>query len=684
MRKHKIRALYLAILGVLLCFSGCVLDGRGAKDHLTKTDTESNNSISKSGLAYVAEKVRLEIPEGISYQRFLTQDGRIFGVDEMGQVKGNGDFPMNINLMTVTDLLLTEEKVFLVNKGLMGDGTQVLDGSQVLDGANPDTILAYNMQGELQEKIVCSGNEITCIADGFYVLQKSGEYGVHPVIKRLDMEELKLGEELENIPQDCRGLAKLGNDADTLYLYTSDSLLRYSWKEKVLLELFQWTDVGIQGSFVQMVWKLGESIYVSAWDGDSGDLIYYKISEAKEGVESSRKELVIATLQSDSYLQQLVTDFNNSQTEYTVKVQKLADSNGFDSNDAMTRLNVMLLTEDAPDMLWLQNMNDRESLAEKGYLTDLRPFLRKSEKLSEEDFYPEVLSYGSYGDLLYTIPYQFSLGTLAVSSSLWEKEKGWTYPEMVEYLRNLEEYRPFRDFWLMKMYLFNYNLDYFYDEEKGEAYFDSTDFRMLLEYMKDCHDRESLIAREDLTFHVDYFSMQSLQELYSKERDLGEELLLVGFPTRDGSPRSTMRGSMEVAIVHSCKDKEGAWNFMESYLSAYPKKTMYPQYGIWSNRNTTQAVIDTELPLFGLNKVEYRDEEGNVIMTDFSEHLMNQESVDAFFETLSNYRKSPESRLDVESIVYEETESYFEGQKSLEDVVDVIQNRVMLLLQENK
>lgn len=665
MRKFRRRYMYVLpfILVMLLWFGGCASD-RGAKGNQTKSDEGLTGSVVKSGTVYVAEKVKPELPEGVGYQRFLTRDGKIFGVDEQGQVKGISDFPESIALETVSDLLLADEKLFLV------------------DGAQPDTILAYDLKGELQGKIACTGDRVSGIADGVYILRRTGDYGVLPIINRLDMGQVKLGEELENVPRDCRGIAKLGNDADTLYLYTAESLLRYSWKEKTFEELFQWSDIGVQGSFVQLVWKMGESFYVASWDSDKMDFAYHKVSEANEEGLPKRKELVIATLQSDPYLQQLATDFNNSQTEYYVKVQKLADATGSDPEDAMTRLNALLLTEDAPDMLWLQNVNYRENLAEKGYLADLRPFLEKSEKLSEDDFYPEILSYGSCGDLLYTIPYQFSLGTLAVPDSLWERGAGWTYPEMVEYLRDLEEYRPFREFWLMKMWLFNYNLDYFYDEEKGEAYFDSADFRTLLEYMKDCHDGESQTAQEDRVFHVEYFTMNSLQYLYSEERERGEKLLLVGFPTRDGSPRSNISGSMEVAIVHSCEDKEGAWRFMESYLSAYPKQSMFPQYGIWSNRNTMQAIIDKELPLFGLNKVEYKDEEGNVIATDFSEHLMNQAGVDAFLETLANYRKSPGSSSEVRGIVYEETDAYFEGQKSVEEVMDVIQNRVTLMLRE--
>lgn len=647
------------LLCMTICFGGCQI----SKGESGTGDQQS--ALLSSREAYKARKVILDIPENASYQRFLTAEGAVFGVDLQGELWGNSSFPESLSLEKASDLLINGENIFLV------------------ESEQPDSIRVYNQQGEPKGQIVSAGNVISSISDGMYVFRWNGENGTHPVVSRLDEGRYELGEELGNLPQDLRGIAKLGNEKDFLYLYTADSLLGYSWNEKTYTELFQWSDVGIQGSFVQMVWKVGDIFHAFAWDGEKNELVYYLVSQTSMGETLQRRELVIATLQSDSYLQQLVTNFNNAQTDYSVKIQKLDDMQ-LDQDAQLTRLNAMLLTDQAPDMLWLQNMNYREQLAEKGYLTDLTPFLDKSQKLTSQDIYPEILSYGTQGDMLYTIPYQFELETLAVPSSLWQNGRGWTYPEMVEYLRKLEEYRPFRDFWLMKMWLFNYNLDYFFDEEKGEAYFDSEDFRELMEYMKDCHDRENLTDWENLTFHVEELSLNSLQYLYSKERELGEKMVLVGYPTREGNPKAVIRGMMEAAIVYSCEDKEGAWSFIESYLSAYPQTTLFPQYGLWSNRNTMQVLIDKELPLFGLNEVEIKDEEGNVIGKDVSEHLISQESVDVFLETLSDVRKSSNSSMymDVRSIVWEETESYFAGQKSLEDVTDIIQSRVSLLLQE--
>ena len=61
---------------------------------------------------------------------------------------------------------------------------------------------------------------------------------------------------------------------------------------------------------------------------------------------------------------------------------------------------------------------------------------------------------------------------------------------------------------------------------------------------------------------------------------------------------------------------------------------------------------------------------------------MNQECVDAFREVLASARKAPAGNSSVKGIVREETWDYFEGQKSIDQVIDAIQKRVGLFLAE--
>ena len=174
-----------------------------------------------------------------------------------------------------------------------------------------------------------------------------------------------------------------------------------------------------------------------------------------------------------------------------------------------------------------------------------------------------------------------------------------------------------------------------------------------------------------------FFDFSGLEEVNPMN-----EWLMIGYPTREGKPTSSIYGFAEVAILHSCKDADGAWRFIESYLSAYPGE--FAAARLWSNVDVMEKIIDDELALYGKNEVEIRDSEGNVIGKDYTEHRINQNGVDAFRQILSDYQKKPKSVNDVRKIVYEEIPAYYEGQKSLDDVIDVIQNRVNLMLTESK
>ena len=644
--KKVLQRLSFIILSICLC--GC----QPKKDAATSDGDQT--------VTYVSEKVDLGIPKEAGYQRYLSPEGSVFGVDEKGSLWGISDFPEGIALNNATDLLISQETIFVVDYDRM------------------DVIQVYDEKGISKGQINCNGDMVSCIADGTYVLRMTGESGGHPVINRIDTKRLALGEEMGNLPRDCKGIVKYGCDDKTIYIYTSESLSSYSVADGTSRELFRWSDLGIMGGSVDKVWKSDKDFYASSWDSDEKGIAYYRIKEVAQGEKPQRKELVITSMRADGYLQQLVTDFNNSQTEYLLKIDELIkDGEEEDAETAMTRLQASLLTDHAPDMICLQNMYNWEEMATQGYLIDLRPFLEKSERLSEKSFYPEVLEYGSSEGVLYFIPQFFELQTLAVPEVLWEKERGWTYLELVDYLREQDEYRPFGDYVFTSAWLLSQNMEYFYDEEKGEVYFDSPDFRALLEYVKECKDREAQGNVEERKNVIKYFDFSGLTEVNPMN-----QWLMIGYPTREGKPKSSIYGFAEVAILHSCKDADGAWRFIESYLSAYPGE--FAAARLWSNVDVMEKIIDDELALYGKNEVEIRDSEGNVIGKDYTEHRINQNGVDAFRQILSDYQKKPKSVNDVRKIVYEEIPAYYEGQKSLDDVIDVIQNRVNLMLTESK
>lgn len=175
---------------------------------------------------------------------------------------------------------------------------------------------------------------------------------------------------------------------------------------------------------------------------------------------------------------------------------------------------------------------------------------------------------------------------------------------------------------------------------------------------------------------------------------IGEETTLIGYPSIDGRPLHHAWTYNAVGISSKSRNKEGAWQFIEAFLSseADPFSYLIPTRKDMLDRLLEDARTPAYLSFDG--EIQY-DENGNPIETakwitlSEGQHIYHdcatQEETDQLLEILSHTDFSPESSLqsEVTSIIAEETASYFRKEKPLKEVTDVIQNRVNTLLKES-
>lgn len=621
-------------------------------------------------VTYVAESA--EAPQGNLAS--VTPDGKLWGWDLDGTLWNDPDFPKDIDLSNARQILMIDDQIIIGNM-------QSQEQPQV-------TMLTfYDRQGKILGNLDLGGRVAEGIGGGPYLFLGSGDYGARKSIVKLDADKKELGWELADFPEEVRGIFLQGSSDEEVYLYTTDAVYRYAVSEKVFYKLFDWTDVGLIGSQIAFVWKgSGDDVYAVTFAG-MGGRESYRLTPKMTAELPKKEELTIAILSSnsDGKLQKFVSEFNKSQSEIHAVIKTYASNPGGDEDAIKARMQADFLGSDPPDMICLANLNSNEALVKQGYLLDLRSFLAESEVLSEEDFYPEVLDTYTQGGILYSIPYTFSMQSLVIPAKVAGSAPGWTFPEMIEYLRSKQEYRPFRMFWFMQYYVFNDDLGYFFDEQTGTHSFDSEEFRELLEYMKECKDKEeSMPSERPFVFAQEDF--RGLASFADFEEEYGEEVRIMGYPTRDRTPLTVIEGTTELSILATAKHPDWAWKFMEFYLSRDPKEgeRIYNTYNIYSNKNWMQAMIEEELPLYGKDHVDVLDEEGNVVGAHYSAHKINQACVDAFLETLSHVRSRPAGTREIRIILYEEAAPYFEGQKTLDQVIDVITNRVSLYLAEQR
>ena len=146
-----------------------------------------------------------------------------------------------------------------------------------------------------------------------------------------------------------------------------------------------------------------------------------------------------------------------------------------------------------------------------------------------------------------------------------------------------------------------------------------------------------------------------------------EKAIAIGYPSADGRPLHRTQVFDAVGITAKSRHKEGAWEFMEYFLS-------------WKAGGQVRSLCTDK------NALEQALEE--TVISETPPRPISQEEKEQVWEVISeadfNTAVSKARQDRVIDMVLEEMEGYLDGYKSIEDVAAVIQNRVEVMLQEER
>ena len=180
-----------------------------------------------------------------------------------------------------------------------------------------------------------------------------------------------------------------------------------------------------------------------------------------------------------------------------------------------------------------------------------------------------------------------------------------------------------------------------------------------------------------------------------------EDISYVGFPTVDGRAGSLLEDcGGTCAISAKSKHKEAAWAFVELLLTGWdnPPKSFAALVG---TKGFPTELGTRERYFAKVTENPYLLGEDGEILTYGGEseryalHILSSRAVQIFFYTplpeetdlicsLLDSSTTARGGSQISSIVTQEAESYFSGQKSAADVAALIQNRVSVYLAEQE
>lgn len=510
-------------------------------------------------------------------------------------------------------------------------------------------------------------------------------------------DPLKTGNDYFYVSMCCAGAEKSILAADASTVYEIDAT------EGTCEKRLNWMDADVMGNEISQLGQFSDgTIYAvmsdySDSENQKTELILFTKKKSSEVAE--RTELTLGAMWLDDSLKKAVIDFNKSSEEYHISVTEYASE---DYDSGLTRLHTDITSGNSPDIIDFSAL-DYPMYANKGVFEDLYPYMEKS-GMEKDIFLPNVLNSYEVNGRLYGMPSSFSISTIIGKQSVLGNVSGWTLAEMMDFIesKNPEEIFSYNSQLNMMYALVYNNMDEFINWETGECSFNGADFIRVLEFAKKLPEEYEYSEEEEgeatklrkNTLYLMRTSVSSVREVQMYNGMFGEKTNYIGYPdvNREGNRISEIGGSL--AISSKSKNKDAAWSFMQTLFDEEYQISLVDSWGM-NGFPVRQSALEY---MFEQDMTpEYdTDEDGNQVEqpkttwgfgNDFEIEIYaaTKEEIDQVRQLIASANgRIDNTEEELNSIISEEAEPFFKGQKSASEVANVIQNRIQVYVNENK
>lgn len=535
------------------------------------------------------------------------------------------------------------------------------------------------------------------------------------VLRRIDVEQKCFGEALNGF-QNLNGnncVFQKGMDGDILF-YDQDAVYEYSLEKQETVKLLTWMDCDIDGSSVNLVSQGKDGrlyVLMYLWNGEGMEIAALHKTRSQE--LAKRENITLGVILSDSDLSRELVEFNKKSEKYHVSVKTYLDMNDWNENsyqDALERLNSDIVSGNGPDIIALDGL-DIGKLVKKGVIEDLTPYLKKSDLIDEKDIFKTLLEGATFDGVLAYIPGRFSLSTLVAKQSLVGDRESWTCKDM---MKLAEEYPnakllQYADKEQILDLMMRLGKDHFIDSEKMECHFDSEEFKEVLEFANSFPDEmeyserlvPNLLKDNSLLVTDAYiYDFEEVQTIFAYFD--GEPVNFIGYPSYEGGNGCIINITDRYGISAKAADKEGAWSVLEElYLGSMEDTDSY-FWGFPASMSKYEEMKKKALEVAYVYEEDgsiMLDENGNPVYENggsytmvgddgeewkYAYHPIQPEEIGIVEDLLKDAKVENQSMdEEINKIIWEEAQAYFQNYKSVQEVADIIQNRINLFLKEN-
>ena len=586
------------------------------------------------------------------------------------------------------------------------------DGNFVV--ASDECIRGIDAEGNEKYNIDLHGycENINKLTDGSICLSVYHDNGTSKIYE-LDIDSKSLVD-IGNTPESAYILLSGGGDYP-LYYNSGVTFYGFDINSGESHKLFNWIDIDVNGDTIASAKVLSDGKIVtsaSTYDLDDGTFTVelYTVEKVPAEEIPVKESITLATQSLSYYTKAEIVDFNRKSDKYHIDVIDYSEYNTDDDYSAgLTKMTTEIMAGNVPDIIDLTGLS-MSQLAAKGILEDLYPYIDRD--FNRSDYFENVFEACEINGKLYTTIPGFTVITLVGASRVVGDEPGWTYDEFYEALDSMPDGCTPLEKYITRESMLNsclsLDLSDFVNWETGEVDFNNDEFISLLKFVNsfpesfdwDNYDysdekstSEAIAAGEQMLERISLYSVDDV--MYNNADFGGTETTYIGYPTLNGTGNMIYVDS-GLAITSTSANKEAAWSFLKTFFTEDYQKNQYGSFP------TIRALFEKKLKK-AMTPDYITDAAGNILLDEDGNERMvakytslgpDGESINYYclsekqgqalrdvVETTTKLYTTDES---IASIVKEEAEAYFSGQKSAEEVARLIQSKVNIYVNEQR
>lgn len=416
---------------------------------------------------------------------------------------------------------------------------------------------------------------------------------------------------------------------------------------------------------------------------DGSRALLYMVKQ--EGVQAEKEEIVLALGDENPLLMDYVSKFNRRSETYRVTV-RLHEANET-GQEFIDKLQMELAAGRGPDLL-MNGQIDAADMARNGYLQELTDIFDDG-----DGFWAAAMECGKIDGVTYGIPYAGQLFFSTYSQKLTGGRESWTIREFMQAVKA-------SDAEILQYGLSGADIVFYYglldnenaeliDWANGESHLTEDLFLEILAFAYRYADRGQIpqeevgeALREGRIAAVGSVCLE-LSELNYREACFEGEPANIGFPRSEGNGIYATPNMLYVNA--GSKVKDGAYEFLRFLVSEEGQRRYVERNRSGGGASLMPIRLDmleemTALEMRKAGETTARSATGVLFVKDG----FTQAQKERFDWLLERAEPGNWHAAEFMSIVYEELEPYFAGQRTAAEAAANLDNRVQLYLDERK